>query len=422
MEHMRTRHTIAAVTHALIAATFLTVRPAQAQEIIELPAQDRLLEAELEDIYRIGTMAGEDWEQFGRLRRVGFDGAGRLFVFDAQADRIHVVGPDGEYRHTIGRSGEGPGEFRRPDGLAVMRDGRVVIADLGHRAYHIFGADGEFERMVGMAPEEGDIRITDIYPHPGGEAILTAVGAQLLSGNLGTSGARTTPHTSRPVERLLLTGDVAVKDTIAEGWLPSGGNQTSLPVNGQTNYRVPSPLPFGPRILAGVLPEGSVAFSDSSAYAIKIARPGAGAWRILRRPLQPIPVTDGVIKAEKERRLRDLEENSGRGGIVINGVRRAPNLDRARARIDELEFFEEVSIVRGLKTDWTGGIWVQRHGEEPSDDDGPIDVLTMDGEYIGTYPAGMIEMPDAFGPDGLVAFIETDELDVQTVVVRRLVR
>jgi len=252
--------------------------------------------------------------------------------------------------------------------------------------------------------------------------VLTAVRAQLLSGDLGTSGARTTPHTSRPVERLLLTGDVAVKDTIAEGWLPSGGNQTSLPVNGQTNYRVPSPLPFGPRILAGVLPEGSVAFSDSSAYAIKIARPGAGAWRILRRPLQPIPVTDGVIKAEKERRLRDLEENSGRGGIVINGVRRAPNLDRARARIDELEFFEEVSIVRGLKTDWTGGIWVQRHGEEPSDDDGPIDVLTMDGEYIGTYPAGMIEMPDAFGPDGLVAFIETDELDVQTVVVRRLVR
>ncbi|MDE2979662.1 MAG: 6-bladed beta-propeller [Gemmatimonadota bacterium] len=419
---MRNRHAIAAVTHALIAAALLTARPAQAQEIIELPAEDRLLRAELEDVYRLGTMAGEDWEQFGRLRRVGFDGAGRLFVFDTQADRIHVVAPDGEYRHTIGRSGEGPGEFRRPDGLAVMRDGRMVIADLGHRAYHVFGADGEFERMVGMAPEEGDIRITDMYPHPGGDAIFTAVGAQMLSGNLGTSGARTTPHTSRPVERLLLTGDVAVKDTVAEGWLPGGGDQTSLPVNGQTNYRVPIPLPFGPRILPGVLPDGSVAFSDSSAYAIKIARAGEGVLRILRRPLEPIPVTDRVIEAEKERRLRDLEENSGRGGIVMNGVRVAPNLDRARARIEELEFFDEVSIVRGLKTDWTGGIWVQRHGEDPSDDDGPIDVLTMDGEYVGTYPAGMIEMPDAFGPDGLVAFVETDELDVQTVVVRRLVR
>ena len=29
-------------------------------------------------------------------------------------------------------------------------------------------------------------------------------------------------------------------------------------------------------------------------------------------------------------------------------------------------------------------------------------------------------MPDAFGPDGLVAFVETNELDVQTVVVMRL--
>lgn len=54
--------------------------------------------------------------------------------------------------------------------------------------------------------------------------------------------------------------------------------------------------------------------------------------------------------------------------------------------------------------------------------DGPIDVLTMDSEYIGPYPACAIQMPDAFGPDELVAFVETDDLDVETVVVRWLVR
>ena len=29
-------------------------------------------------------------------------------------------------------------------------------------------------------------------------------------------------------------------------------------------------------------------------------------------------------------------------------------------------------------------------------------------------------MPDAFGPDGLVAFVELDELDVPTIVVKTL--
>ena len=42
------------------------------------------------------------------------------------------------------------------------------------------------------------------------------------------------------------------------------------------------------------------------------------------------------------------------------------------------------------------------------------------GRYLGSYPAG-VRMPDAFGPGGLVAFIETDALGVQRVVVRRVV-
>ena len=65
---------------------------------------------------------------------------------------------------------------------------------------------------------------------------------------------------------------------------------------------------------------------------------------------------------------------------------------------------------------------MQRRAEEPGDDAGPIDVLTPDGGYMGTYPAGAVALPDAFGPDGLAAFIEKDEMDVETVVVKRLRR
>ena len=411
----------------LLLASLVTVLPLGAQEVVELPGEDRRLEPNFEELYRVGSPLGDDWEQFGNVRRVGFDAEGKLYIFDNRAARIHVVAPDGKHLRTLGRTGEGPGEFQRPDGLAVMRDGRLVIADRRHRAYHIFAADGEFERMVRMALEPGDLRITDLLPDPGGEAVFSAVGAPLLSGSIGSSGARTTPHTSRPVERLMLTGDVVTKDTVADGWLPAGEAPTSIPVDGKTNYRVPVPDVFGPRMLPGVLPDGSVAFSDSSAYAIKIARPGAGVWRILTRALHPIPVTDRIIDAERDRLLQDLDERDERGGgsrSRVGGVPVTRDPQRAREReikrIAELKFFDEVSIVRDLKTGWNGDIWVQRHGMEPHDDNGPIDVLTMDGRYVGTYPAGAAVMPAAFGPGGLVAFIETDELGVDAVVVGRL--
>ena len=70
---------------------WLTAVPAGAQEVIELPAEDRRLEPVFEEVYRVGSLSGEDWEQFGNVRMVGFDGAGQLYIFDSQADRIFVV-------------------------------------------------------------------------------------------------------------------------------------------------------------------------------------------------------------------------------------------------------------------------------------------------------------------------------------------
>ena len=34
-------------------------------------------------------------------------------------------------------------------------------------------------------------------------------------------------------------------------------------------------------------------------------------------------------------------------------------------RIDNLEFFPEVPVIRGLATTWEGHIWVLRRGEDP---------------------------------------------------------
>lgn len=380
-----------------VAGAWLAGAGLDAQEIIDLPGEDILIEPGFEELYRVGSLTGEDWEQFGDIRNVAFDGAGRLHVFDRQAARIFVVDRSGNLHRTLGGRGEGPGEFRNAQWFAVTPGGKVVVADQGDRAYEVFDADGDYERRVRMGEGLAVMMLWNFMPDPAGDAVFSAVGARMLYFSFA---ANAPSPTTRPIERHDLGGDVVSRDTVADGWLPPGGEL-------YTGLR--EPIGFGPRMSAGMLPDGSVAFSDSTAYVIKIARPGAGVWRILKRPLQPVAVTDRMIEAEKDRQRERLDG-------LHPGMR-----DLLLRDIANLKFSEEFSIVRELGTSWDGEIWVQRHGDEPTDDFGPIDVLTMDGHYIGTYPAGAIAMPAAFGPDGLVAFIETDELDVKTVVVRRLV-
>ena len=380
--------------------------------------------------YRVGSPGGEEWEQFGNLRTVAFDGEGRLYVFDRQVDRIFVVGADGTLVRQIGRSGEGPGEFHNAADMAVMEDGRVVVTDLGHRAYQVFDSNGVFERMVRMGGDPS-FAIAGIHlaQRRTGAVLTTPIGAGRFSTSMSTPDGELPQRprpTSRPIERIRLTGEEIVTDTIADGWLPPERDVVRV-----VNLGLPRPFQLSPGLHWGVLPDGSVAFADSTAYAIKVAGAGTGVSRILTRPFTrpfpPEPMTDRLIRAEKDRRLKDMEaipdEELTGGGSVINGqvVRRDPEVERRRRRerIENLEFFYEVPVIRGLGVGRNGTIWVQRRGEQPVSD-GPIDLLTTDGRYVGSYRRGPTEIPDAFGPNGLAAFIETDELGVETIVVKRL--
>ena len=87
-----------------------------------------------------------------------------------------------------------------------------------------------------------------------------------------------------------------------------------------------------------------------------------------------------------------------------------------------MQFLPQVPVLYAVRTTWEGNLWVQRRGEEPDVDLGPIDVLTPDGRYLGTFPRDATDLPAAIGPNGLVAFIENNDLDVPTVVVKRLPR
>ncbi len=138
---------------------------------------------------------------------------------------------------------------------------------------------------------------------------------------------------------------------------------------------------FEPPLVFDALPGGGIAFSDSSASAIKVTGPSGEVLRVLRRPIDPEPATDRARQAEKDRELAQLglsRDPSGRvppDVMALAGVFRAAH---ARA-IEDMQFFPEVPVLYALRSTWEGNLWVQRRGEEPDVDLGPIDVLTPDG-------------------------------------------
>lgn len=411
------------VTLLTALAASATASAGFAQEVIELPGEDRWLETDFEEVYRVGAVLGEAWQEFGTIRRVGFDEAGNLHVLDRLAARVVVVNPQGDFVREFGRRGEGPGEFQSPLDMVVTRDGRVIVADMGHRTYHIFAPTGDLDRTVRMA------RVTMVRKmdaEVGGESLIR--GAEVLGSAYRAVPGETTIAFPDPrtIERILLTGDEAAVETAVEVWGPAytkprerllGGGPRKIVSRGPRRG-------FEPELFAGVLPGRRIAFSDSSAYTIKIAERDGRISSTLTRPFAPESVTERLMQAERDRRLRDLEDRPERSvspssgsGLVVSGG----GGPRARERIETLEFAGEVPVVRDLRTSWNGRIWVLRRGDEPVSD-GPIDILAADGRYLGSYRTGATPLPDAFGPGGLAAFIERDELDVQTVVVKRLPR
>ena len=118
-----------------------------------LEGPDVMMTAVTEDVYTVGAYMGEDWESFGVLADVAFDGAGNAHILDMGADRIVVVAPDGSFVRMVGGSGEGPGEFRTPSSLHVYRDGGYVVG--GVSAIDIFAPGGEHLRRMPVNPLTG---------------------------------------------------------------------------------------------------------------------------------------------------------------------------------------------------------------------------------------------------------------------------
>ncbi len=413
------RRILACASACLLAATASAPAALKAQEVLDLPGDDRPLSSgAFEEVYR----AGAPGVLLSSVARAEFDQDGALYLMDGSPElRLLAISDGGSSAREIGRQGEGPGEFTMLTHFATVVDGRIAAFDAQHNAYQIFAADGTFEGMVKLGGGGGGP--LGMMANVGRTARADRTGTSLISLNAMSfdlsgieSGQATAEMRGRTLERIGLESEEAEIDTVLVAWSPPPGEDGEMNIQGFSMNFGGGIRVFEPQLHYDPLPGDMIAVSDSSAYAIKVATGDGAVVRVMRRPFAPRTVTSDMRQSAKDlvRRQAEEDENLAELQAYIG-----PFIEQ---QLEQMQFYHEVPVVSALKAGWERTIWVMRSGDEPwrEDADGPIDVLTADGEYLGTFPPGETEMPLAFGPDGLAAFVEVDDFDVPTVVVKRL--
>ena len=395
-----------------------------------LDSPDIPLAPGVEDVYTVGVLDGAAWEMFGSVRGVAFGEDGSLFILDNDAGHVVVVDPAGQFVRTISNKGEGPGELNQAVSLAVLGDGRIAVNDM-NRGIMVFSREGESLQEASFTFQTG-MPGSRMYAMPD-HSLLSAGMVSRSFGALMGGGEEEEEPEGRPIGRFRLDG---TQDEFHSAWagppVEDTDTQTGdmrIIMSGMEAF--PLPLSFG------VLGDGRVVLADSVGYRIKVLDASGQVTGTLERPIAPVAVTDEIRDRERERRLDALAEGGSGGGggattMIISGTVSAgagggrpsgPDPEAMRRmredRVESMSFPEEVPVISRLAVDWSDRIWVQRSAlmGEP----GPTDILTADGQYFGTIPSDGLRIPAAFGPDGLLAYIDRDELDIQRIRVVRLV-
>lgn len=367
-----------------------------------LEGPDIMLAAVTEDVYTVGAYMGDDWESFGLLSDVAFDGAGNAHIVDMRADRVVVVAPDGSFLRMVGGSGEGPGELRSPSSIHVFPDGGYAINSTG--AIEVFAPRGEHLHRIPMHVSTGSPR-WDAKAFPDGSFVSTVLRFDVERYRQGL--AQLDPP-GRPIE--IFPIEHGKPQVLYTAWeLPDEeAGRRNTPRSPGDPARLRAGRAFEPRLHFDVTADGRLAVVDSIGYRIKLISRDGKVLGAVERPIAPLAVTEPMREAARERhRGRDVPSNVGIFRIEKESA-------------DEMTFAEEVPVIANIVVDWDDRIWVERTGEDGGAP-GPTDIVTPNGGYVGTLPADGVRIPSAFGPNGLMAYIDTDEFGVQVVRVIRLV-
>jgi hypothetical protein len=281
--------------------------------------------------------------------RFTVDAQDNVYIEDDSDMAIKVFGPQGKYLRTIGRKGNGPGEFENIGYLFILPDGRLMVTDYGNRRTSFLDPNGDYLSSFQWRRSMGQVHLASDTSITLSEYVYSEEKSELWIKTVGQSG-----------EELINFGQFtqAESKTLRQGSMMMG-----------------TTVPWSPSsVFVGDQKRQWLYHCLNDKYVIEAYDRQGKLFRKIDRPYEPVPVTDeDIIKIKSEYADR-------------------PDSPFAKL-IEQMAFPEVKTVTERMLVDSDGNLWVETNEEminqegeekEKKTQEKPVkayDIFNSDGVY-----------------------------------------
>lgn len=320
----------------------------------------------------LGGNPNDDNYYFPRRASLAVDDRGNLYVLDRGNFRVQKYDSSGHYLATLGRKGQGPGEFQYPSNLRFDGEGNLWVFDSPARALKAFARDGTYIKSITIRAS------IQPYFHISQEGFIYGYNTDYFSPG--------DPH--HAIKKIHPDGSQS--DILAKFQGELKANQSWYGIHHYSNH-----------LHMCALDPHSFCYGFSSEYRIFIADGLGKTIRIIEKYEEPIPIS----KEEKDATVKD-----GKG--IYAGIGRSRPSDKGEGVIfpSHRPFFSRIFA------DDAERIYVTRYSSILDEDEIKVfDVFGKDGSYL--YRTRLPFIPDLIKA-GLLYKIQTDKETGDIKIIR----
>ena len=123
-----------------------------------------------EPTFLVGDNEDDESQWFSYVSGLGGLSDGSVVVAERGSGQLRIYDRTGEHLRSMGRVGEGPGEFRQLWFLRVLPGDTIWVGDFRPMRYFVYSSDGEWIRTIDLDP---------VYPSPTRDGGVLASGVSI---------------------------------------------------------------------------------------------------------------------------------------------------------------------------------------------------------------------------------------------------